>query len=600
MKKIFIGILLLSSTLFAQYNGERTTEQNFEESSLYFKSHFLNPVGIGSFKDVAPGMINNPFLNLSINPANMPNLSKSDILTYIDFRGDRTEAPIVQHYIMPLYTASIYRPYYDPRWFSTSRVEPEPVVSIGIITNPVSEITKKIFIGGTFQFIHGEDKYYQMPYSIYNVRYAYDAFGATVKSDASIPIQERYTGKDEMITDAKLYSLFAGYKFSNQFSAGVFVDGVVHSREGGYGNSYSDEYGNTDNSEWSNSSLQNRDQNYHHIDFSGGLNYSPIKSVTVGFKAGILSGKAEQAFSQSSSYYSKNNTPNVSTDWYYNYSDNSTMQNWNHDGTTKYLGVNFSKILHGDKSISFYYKYSHSNINLSTASNINDTSNYSSRSTSSVGSYWSSSESYSYTHDNRTGSGKRIDNLHQFMLNFKWKLTEKNTLKLGFYISSNDVSINSDEPVFAVRESMYNSQNSNADYNHTYYQKLIEDKTLVWNYNASKFTFQIPILIDFRFGKNWGMMLGINRIYNEWNITDKTIAYFKYRDRTINSENKRENNFGESYTQPAKNISEKLTKIFTSFDASITRSFKARLTIDPDFESFFRISQWWLSFEIKI
>ena len=64
MKKLFFILLILVPAVKAQYYGERTTDQNFEESSLYFQSHYLNPFGIESFKSVSPGLIDNPFLNL--------------------------------------------------------------------------------------------------------------------------------------------------------------------------------------------------------------------------------------------------------------------------------------------------------------------------------------------------------------------------------------------------------------------------------------------------------------------------------------------------------------------------------------------------------
>jgi len=601
MRKIFFVVVLFSSLAWGQYNGERTTEQNFEESSLYFTPHYLNPFGISSFENVAPGLIDNPFLNLYVNPASLPNLGGKDVLAYIDFRGDRTEAPIVQNYAVPYYFASsYYRPYYDPRWMAQSRVESEPIFSIGILTYPISELTRKFFLGGTFQFIHGEDKYYQMPYSIYSPVYAYDSFGVAVRDASSIPIKDRYTGRDDMVTDAKLFSLFAGYKLSDKLTVGASLDGVFHTRNGGYGNTYSDEYGNTDYSQWSNSALQTRDEKYHHLDISAGLNYTPVHNITLGLKAGILNGKADQNYISSSDYYYKYNTPDVSSSWSYSISNNSTIQSWNHDGSTKYLGINFKRKIENGKEINFYYKYSRSNIDLSTTSSIEDTSYSSYRSVSSYDNSWSQSLSFSSTHDNRYGNGKRINNSHEAMLSLKWKLTELNTINVGFYMSSNDVSINSNEPVMAVNTSSYTYTSSNSQYNSDYYQKLIEDKTLVWTYTSDKFSFQIPILVDFRFSKHWGMMLGINRIFNEWDITDKTIAYFKMRERIQGTDDKKETNFGEAYTQPEQKLDNNSTKLFASFDASITSSFKARLSIDPNFEHIFHIDQWWLSFELKM
>ncbi len=603
MKNILFILLLCPSFIFAQYYGERTTEQNFEESSFYFKPHYLNPFGISSFKNVAPGLINNPFLHLYINPANLPDIGKNDILAYIDFRGDRTEPPVVSTYVAPQYFANsiaIYRPYYDPRWFSISRIEPEPIVSLGILTYPLSQLTRKFFAGGSFQFIHGEDKYYQMPYGIYNAVCGYDAFGVSMKAQDAVPVENRYSGRDDMITDAQLYSVFAGYSLYDNLNIGLSIDGVIHSRDGGYSNIYNDEYGNTDNQQWSNSQSQTRNEDYNHFDISTGISYLPVKSITLGAKAGILTGKAEQSYDASTHYYSQQNTPETSETWYYNYSDNATVQHWNHDGTTKYIGINFSSRMKNDKTISLYYKYSRSNIDLLTQSAINDTSNNSSRWVNSYDGSWYKNYGSSFTHDIRNGSGKRTDNLHEMMLNLHWKLTEKNSLGVGFYISSNNITITSNEPVIAVNESNYNYTSSNQQNNRDYYQNLVEDKTLVWNYSADKFTLQIPILINFRLGKNWGMMLGVNRIFDKWDITDKTVAYFNKRERTIDTTFKAEYNFGEAYTQPEKKMSEKSTKIFASFDASITSAFKARLTIDPDFESFFRIAQWWLSFELKM
>ncbi len=602
-QKILVFLLLFSPLMLAQYYGERTTEQNFEESSFYFKPHYLNPFGISSFKNVVPGLINNPFLNLYINPANIPDLGESDVMVYIDFRGDRTEPPIVSNYIIPRYFASEYvryHAYYDPRWMSVSRIEPEPIVSLGILAYPLSELRKKFFIGGSFQFIHGEDKYYRMPYGIYNPVYGYNAFGASMKAAGPVPIKNRYTGRNDMITDAQLYSVFAGYSLFDNLNFGLAIDGVIFSRDGGYSNNYSDEYGNTDNQDWSNSQYQNRDESYHHFDISAGVNYLPVKSITSGLKAGILEGKAKQNYRALTNYYSKQNTPEVSDSWFYNYSNYLTVQYWNHTGATRYIGINFANRMKNNKTIGFYYKYSRSNVDLLTSSTIYDTSNNSSRWVSTYDGSWSKNYGVSFTHDLRHGSGKRIDNLQEMMLNFNWKLSKKNSINIGFYISSNNVTVTSDEPTYAVRESKYIYTSSNQQYNRKYYQKLLEDKTLVWNYSANKFSLQIPILVNFKLGKNWGMMLGVNRIFTEWDITDKTIAYFTKREKTIDTTFKAEYNFGEAYTQPEKKISEKFTKLFLSFNASITRAFNARLTIDPEFDTFFRIAQWWLSFELKM
>src|SRR5665811_1862027 len=117
MKKLFkessmkqkIFFLILFSTIFVhpQYFNERSTEQNFEQSELYFKSHYLNTFGLFNFKKIAAGFFNDPFLNLYLNPASFPDLGDDEVILYIDFRGDRTEVPIVNNYIVPLYYSDI-------------------------------------------------------------------------------------------------------------------------------------------------------------------------------------------------------------------------------------------------------------------------------------------------------------------------------------------------------------------------------------------------------------------------------------------------------------------------------------------------------------
>ena len=67
MKHFILLSILLPSFLFAQYWGERTTEQSFEQSELYFTSHYLNTFGVYRFKNIAAGLIDDQFLNLYIN-----------------------------------------------------------------------------------------------------------------------------------------------------------------------------------------------------------------------------------------------------------------------------------------------------------------------------------------------------------------------------------------------------------------------------------------------------------------------------------------------------------------------------------------------------
>lgn len=601
MKKIILCLVVSCNVAFAQYFGERTTEQSFENSSLHFNSYFLNPFGIANFKNVTPGLIDNAFLNLYINPANVPDIDDNDFLFYLEFRGDRTEPFIMDRFVVPNYFINdlFYRPFFDPRWFTVTRQEPEPILSVGIINYPLKGIADGLFIGGTYQLIHKEEKFYTMPYWIYYPNYYYDALGIRAEGLSNVPIEDRYSGKDEMINEGHLFSAFTGYQISKEWSAGASINGIVHSREGGYLNSYNDEYGNP-NDDWSNLDSQERMQNYDHIDLSGGINFQPAPFFKVGLKAGRLTGDAGQDFNFRSSYFSRHNTPEVSTDWYYYSSDSKTEQNWKHDGSSSYIGINFIRYIKDDKSFSGYYRYTKTDIDLNSRSAIFDTSFNSSKYEYNNG--WFSYGGYSSAYDIRSSIGSKSANKHEGMINFNWALIPGSSIYLGLYFNSTKTEISSTEPVSVTRTSSYNSTSSDTLYYYNYnnYYRLVEDKVLEWEYKSDYWTFQIPVIFDFRFNENWGMMIGINRILESWEITDVTTAYFSLREKIQDTLLTRETNFGERYTQPAKKITEDFTKIFASFDVSISQVFKVRMILDPEFEHEFRIAQWWLSFDAKL
>ena len=153
-KFLMIILFLASQISFAQYYSERTTEHNFEFSDMFYKSHFLNPYGMKNIKQLSVGLIDDPFLNVYLNPAIMPKIENGSTKIYLDFRGDRTEEPITINYAVPYYYdyaySSIRMPYPDYRYISSARSEPEPIVSFGVITYPIESLNKKFYIGGTF------------------------------------------------------------------------------------------------------------------------------------------------------------------------------------------------------------------------------------------------------------------------------------------------------------------------------------------------------------------------------------------------------------------------------------------------------------------
>jgi len=602
MKNLII-ILFIPVLLSAQYWGERTTEQSFEQSELYFTSHFLNTFGIYRFKDIAPGLIDDPFLNLYINPANIPSFEDKEMLIYLDFRGDRTEEPILDIGINPgfyrygLNYMSCIPP--DPRWISTTRSEPEPIVSFGILAYPIAETTKKLFAGATYQLIHKEEPFYTMPYWIYNSRYLSDPFGGMLEPLTNVPIEDRYSGADEMSNEGHLFSGFVGYKLSDNISLGLGLNSVLHTRDGKYLDSNNDEYGDTDNYEWNSHQSQVRKQDYDHLDINLGINYKLSSRLTTGLKIGQLSGKADQDYISGSSYLSKQNIPHISTEWQYYFSDASTKQKWEHNGNTKYISLNLERKIDEKKILRGYYRYSFTDIDVANNSVITDTSYSTSRWISTHSSTQYDYLNQSSTSDIRSGSGKRKKYIHQAMLNISWKLTPNNSINAGIYAYKNETKVVTSEPAIVRRYSEYEQDDSQGAYYHDL-RELKEDKRLDWRFKSMNWSIQIPIILNFRLSDNWGMMLGVNRILESWKIEEQTIAYFKERERNEDGVIRTETNFGERYTQPTEKISEDFTDIIAGFDVVVSSELKIKLLLDPEFENEFRVAQWWLGFEARM
>lgn len=602
MKKIILIILLISSISFPQYYSERSTEQSFEQSELYFTSHFLNTFGLKNFKKVSVGLLDDPFLNVYLNPATRIDFGEDNFLFYLDFRGDRTEAEVMG-YAYPFWGGlrTAYFPGPDIRWIGTTRTEPEPIFSLGIITNPLKGITDNFFVGGTYQLLYREEKFYKNPYWIFYPRFGYDTFGgARLGLDASIPMEDRYYGADQMINSGHLLTLFTSYEVDDKLNAGLFFNAVTHSREGDFSNLNRDEYRSSNLSHWESSITNSRTQNYNHWDLALGVSYQLTEQFNAGVKAGYLKGKADQNNLHEIFDYSKRDSSSVNKDWFNHYAKSSTNQNWNQDGNTKYFSLNFQNKVDDSKVFGGYYRYSQNNTDFLNTSNILDTSRYSSKWVFNNDTSWNRHEGISTAFDARTGRGTRVKAAHEMMLSFHWKVSKRNTLYSGIYLSSSKLEIDGNEPVTAKRMSSYSSTNNTGNQPYNYFRDLVEDKNLVWRYVSSEWSLQIPILFHFQITDTWGAMIGVNRYFYSWKITDQTVAYFKHRRENNDGVIIEERNFAERYTQPITRLTENYTDVIVSFDANITKKLNVKMTIDPEFDPILRFAQWWLSFNARL
>ena len=597
----FFAAFLFPVFLFSQYYGERVTEKSFESSDLFFNNYYLNTYGIYTFRDVSLGLFNDSFLKLHLNPASLPEDSTARTEIYLDFRGDRTEAEIVQYNYYPPYYDSYYNTNMvriDPRWYSITRTEPEPVFSLGILTHPFSD---KFLIGASYQMLYRQEPYYQQPTGIYSSRYGKNAYGDVIVANASdIPIVDRYSGSDEMLTSGQLFSGFAGYSLTPKLNFGININTVTHEREGQYANLNNDQYSTMDDRDWYNTNSVSRNSDYNHIDVNAGIYYKLNKQTSAGFKLGLLDGKANQNYSafDSSSYHYDTDPDN----WSRSQSAGSTNQDWKHKGKSKYGLVNIDyKFENNDAS--FYYSYQKKDIDLHSVSAIEDTSYYAGAWTSSYSN--SNYESYSSLSDIRQSDGSNNQTKNEAMLSIRWRETEKVTVMFGFYVAETESKIENTEPVVAQNQSYYYSaydyvDPNDEDYEYSSYYSKYENKRLLWNYTSNKRSIQIPVVFDFHLNKSWNLMLAVNRIWEHWDISDQTLAVFTNRTENRNNDVQVETNFGERYTQPDQKFTDNMTEFMAGVTVNITPKLKVNILVEPDTEPNWRVSQWWLAFRASL
>lgn len=588
---IVVIILLSGAPLSAQYFPETVTEKSFEQSELFFQSSFLNTFGLQRFRDVSVGLIDEPFLNLQVNPGLLPDLDGRRMYFYLDFRGTRKELVENGFLIYPAYDVNT-RIAPDFRPSRLVEAEPEPFLAIGGLVYPFG--TSRLLVGGTLQLVHRQDPFFSTPYWIYYGRLGFDAFGNRVAEQGNIPIIDRQSGTDEMMVDAQLYSGFLGYRISDYLTAGVSVNGVHFDRNGAYLFTSRSPFGSLEDWRYQNFNQRERRQDYSHLDLSGGLQFHFLNDWAAGLKMGQLDGEAGQHFTtvdSSFSDYQRNNAEN----WGHHYQRFITRQNWDHNGQTRYASIHFQGPVGRTVRMRTYYQFAQTEIDLRNNSSISDTGYYESKYR------WDDlNEGHnrynSAFFDRRSGIGTRDSKNHRVLVSFEWQLTPQNAVTMGIFYTRNRQQVFTTEPVVSARfsEGYYFHSNYNPDT--TFYMtRLNEQKTVEWEYDAKTWAVQIPVLSYFRINRNWQVMIGVNRVQQGLDIREQTTALFKERISTENGETRREENFGERYLQPRMQRTDEFTDVIASVEAALSPQFRVSLLVDPDFENRFRIAQWWLN-----
>ena len=593
---ILLSLLAIPGELSAQYWGEHVQDKGFEHTSFFFVPSILNPYGIGSFASTTPGLLDDPLLNVAVNPARARLDSLSHGYMYVDFRSART---IHDHgygytppWIMYAGTDMAIRPY--PWLYLNTRRELEPVFSGAFIGTPLPEAQPNLLLGGTYQMILQDDKYYSVPQDIYRSVAGMDYAGNRAAAESSIPIVDKYSGQDNMHQLGHFISAFGSYEIPTLGSIGMKVGRVFFDRSGGFGSSnfwgYPAQSAST--SLWSN--LEARSQTYNHWELTGGADFFASRQTTIGATVGWLWGDAAQALHRGdSSYYSWSSAPNQSL---YVRSGNS-LQEWRHNGRTVLFGADITSRLTERHTLHVVYQRQRSTVDIGLGTSILDTS-YSTYSYTYLDTP-ATSTSYSLLLDQRSGSGQQITTTNRVLASLQWQIDARLTLALGIQFDWLNSETNTTENVLARMGSVYKSSRGN----YGWLSGNDESKDLRWTFSAERTNFQIPIFLTIKASDAIDVLLGLNRAMTHSRVDDVTLALFRYRQSNSNGTITREENFGERYTTPREELSDVRTTFLAGLTAAPSQHFRVRLLVVPNFQDTAEGSQlenlqWWIGVNI--
>jgi len=579
-----------------QYWGERVLEKSFEQMDFFFTPNYLNPYGLSNFITTAPGLIDDPLLNLVVNPANIYSDSSKKSYLYLDFRNSQVKEENSSHFYPQPYldyrAEYSYDRIYYPSYYIQTRKALEPVFSGAFLIRP----TRRLFLGISYQAIFQNEGYYSVPQDIYRSNVGYDYAGNKTLESSDVPITDRYSGSDDMRQTGHFASLFAGFDFSSKFQLGFKLNRTLFQRDGTFGSSNYWER-TVENYNSFSSDMRERNQDYDHWDFAGGVNYQLDQKVKIGFHAGYLLGDATQSMNQHDSSLYQSGQVDVGTEWSFYQKMGSTLQDWAHDGNTYYGGVNLNVSLDPSKSLHFYYTYNRHNADITLSSDVRDSSYSNYR--------YQWNEDYSHgkwdyaLSDIRDGDGDRCNRSHRFMMALQWQIERTKKLHIGLNFDVQNRQINTSEQVLSDRHSRSAYVSHYDPDGRYYYSASREDKNLLWEFKAEVMNFQIPIIFTWQLSESIEILFGLNRKMTSWEIDDMTLAKFSYREESVDSVTTKKTIFDERYTEPRESRTDVQTTMLAGITISPSKLFNVRLLMVPNFTNTYagttlKEFQWWI------
>ena len=605
---IVLGVCLLQPTgVYGQYWGENVLDKSFEHSDFFFTPNYLNPFGISTFGDAVYGLIDDPLLNVRLNPAFLATDTLAEHYAYLDFRSSKEIVTQNRYYPhdyavrggVSSYDIIDYR--YYPSYYVDTRRPLEPVLSAAYLVRPFTGRLQPLRLGVSYQLLFQDERYYGIPTGIYRSNVGYDYGGERLADSGDIPIIDRYEGSDQMQQRGHLTTLMAGYSMLPSLHLGLRIGRTAYERAGTMGSTNLWDYIGDNNSAWFN--REERTQDYDHWDVAAGLHYQPSKEILTGIHIGYLWGAVVQSLAQQDSSRYRNGTIGEGDNWSHYYQAGVDDQHWDHDGQTFFAGADLKAKLSPSRTLTAFYRHTRQNVDIALHSSIVDTSYNNYHSIWEDNTY--SSQSHYALSDVRSGTGSQEDLSHHLGVTLQWQFDTKTRLSMGGHLIMQDRRTSTVEEVLASRNNYWSWQHEWTDQkdSRSDIRTTDEAKDLLWDFKTKQRGLRIPVYITRKFSDTVEFLFGFNRHILSWEITDVTLALFDFRNENYNGDITIEENFGERYTQPSERISDVQTSVLFGVTVTPSDRFNIRFLMVPNFSNSYGQTElqqlnWWISFTV--
>jgi hypothetical protein len=541
------AIFFFAQFLHAQFyyeNSNQSLETRFEQQSFFFTPTYVNPYGVVEFSTILPGIVDDPLINLQLNPATLSSIN-NNAYVYFDYRTNK-ELEQITNYVIPMYTAE--RASFDDRLMypfypSTQKLSVEPAFSTAILSRPFPESMPELTLGFSYELISQAESYYP----IETVSPTMDNSYRTTES-----IQQQSV--DYVRNQGHFFGLFSGYQITNTFSLGLRIGRSQFKRDGEYGPEIQS-YATQNNSSYSYND-NDRDQNYQLWDVTFGAQLLAFERITIGATVGYSAGDIQQTelnqYNSTSDYVSGSN---LNKSKYFS----DINRTWDHDGSGKTFGVYAKTTLTPMFTITTGYSYSTQDQDLNFSGKDNYDNSYHYETTAEL------HKSNNFGKAGTSGTGTTDNKIHRYSAAISMKTENNLTLSFGVVYTDQFASTTTSEYTKSDFTTEY--QNPNQPQTIT---RTIDNNNLLWSYSNSQNNLHLPLFMNVPLNPYLSLLIGFNHTFLTTETREQSSTYSSVQERYVNGVLDQNNSNSVSHTS-----------FPTKLRTTSTRSLLAGITVEP-------------------